>query len=399
MQNVIFVTLTEMGMKAWGLLLFIAIVTIIYGLVNYYIFSRSVQVFPSGSPYRGWFIFIFWGIASSFVLARILERVYPCGLTGAITWIGSFWLAFMVYFLMIVIIVDLVRLSDHLFHWLPSFVFSDYQKTKSILLAVSVTIVALVVLVGFINARNPVIRELNLRINKKADGLQTLSIVMVSDIHLGTIISKRKATRLVTTINSLKPDIVLLAGDIVDEDLAPVIKNDLGKSLSAIHSQLGVFAITGNHEYIGGADPAIQYLEQHGITMVRDTALFVDNKFYLAGRDDRDKPRFTGKNRKTLEDIIQEVDPAYPIILMDHQPFALGKTAALGVDLSLSGHTHHGQLWPFNYITSAIYEISHGYKQIGKTHFYVSSGFGTWGPPVRLGNRPEIVYIKLTFNH
>ncbi len=385
-------------MKTGGLILFITIVTIIYGLVNYYLFSRAIQVFPSGSPYQAWFIIAFWLIVSTFILARILERVYPCGFTGVITWIGSFWLAFMLYFLMVVILIDLVRLSDHFFHWLPSIIFSDYQKTKTLLFTASVALVTLVVVVGFINARIPVIREINLNIDKKAADGQTLSIVMASDIHLGTIISRRKATRLVETINSLKPDIVLFAGDIVDEDLAPVIKNDLGKSLSGIHSRLGVYAITGNHEYIGGAEPAIRYLQQHGITMLRDTTIFIDHKFYLAGRDDRDKPRFTGKTRKGLDEVLYGADRSYPIILMDHQPFSLGKTAAQGVDLSLSGHTHHGQLWPFNYITSAIYEISHGYKQIGKTHFYVSSGFGTWGPPVRLGNRPEIVHIKLTFN-
>jgi predicted MPP superfamily phosphohydrolase len=82
---------------------------------------------------------------------------------------------------------------------------------------------------------------------------------------------------------------------------------------------------------------------------------------------------------------------------MDHQPFKLEKAAEQGVDLQLSGHTHHGQLWPFNYITNAIYELSWGYRQIGLTHFYVSSGFGSWGPPLRLGNRPEIVEINVKF--
>jgi predicted MPP superfamily phosphohydrolase len=95
---------------------------------------------------------------------------------------------------------------------------------------------------------------------------------------------------------------------------------------------------------------------------------------------------------------MQQVDRSRPVILLDHQPFNLERSVEQGVDLQLSGHTHHGQLWPFNYITTAIYEISSGYKLIGKSHFYVSTGFGTWGPPVRLGNRPEIVQIKITFD-
>jgi len=92
------------------------------------------------------------------------------------------------------------------------------------------------------------------------------------------------------------------------------------------------------------------------------------------------------------------VDKDYPVILMDHQPFRLEEAVSNGADLQLSGHTHHGQLWPFNHITSAIFEVSWGYRQIGRTHVYVSSGVGTWGPPVRVGNRPEIVHLTLLFD-
>jgi predicted MPP superfamily phosphohydrolase len=92
-----------------------------------------------------------------------------------------------------------------------------------------------------------------------------------------------------------------------------------------------------------------------------------------------------------------EVDKSYPVILMDHQPFRLAEAEANGVDLQLSGHTHHGQLWPFNLITKKVYELSWGYKKKGSTHYYVSCGVGTWGPPIRTANRPEIINIKLQF--
>jgi hypothetical protein len=250
---------------------------------------------------------------------------------------------------------------------------------------------------GFINARLPRIRHFDIEINKKVNGDKSLKIVLVSDIHMGTLIAKRRTNHLVEKIINLKPDLVLFAGDIVDEDLAPVIRRNLGEMLSHIKAKYGVYGITGNHEYIGGAESAVKYLRTHGINILRDTAVFVDDYFYLVGRDDRDKPRFTGKERKSLEEIMAQVDRSYPVILMDHQPFNLAKTVEQGVDLQVSGHTHHGQLWPFNYITHAIYELSWGYKQIGQTHFYVSSGFGSWGPPIRLGNRPEIVEILVRF--
>jgi len=385
-------------LKTSAFIIFFVVVLAVYGLVNSYIFIRGLQAIPAGSSWRTWYIAGFWLIASTFVLARIMERACPCGFTGIITWIGSFWLAFMLYFILVALFLDFARLLDHFFHIFPQSFLADYQHTKLIVLYATLALVTLVVAGGFVNARIPAIRKLELHVGKTVTGDKSLNIVMASDIHLGTIIAKRKANRLLETINSLHPDIVLFAGDVVDEDLAPVIENNLGANLVQIKSKLGVYAITGNHEYIGGVEPAVKYLSEHGITMLRDTAMLIDNRFYLVGREDRDRQRFTGKERKELNELTKEVDFSRPVILLDHQPFNLERAVKLGIDLQLSGHTHHGQMWPFNYITSAIYEISCGYKLIGKTHFYVSSGFGTWGPPVRLGNRPEIVQIILHFD-
>lgn len=385
-------------MKTGLFIIFIGIISLVYGLINFYIFSRGVQAFTPGSAGRFWFTLVFWVIVSAFIIARILERYYPCAFTGILTWVGSFWLAFMLYFLLIVILIDVSRILQHFFHIYPHFFFTDLARTKMITFIVSVSVVTLIVALGFINARNPRIKPLSLHINKTVQGDKTLNIVMTSDIHLGTLIAKRKANKLVAVINSLHPDIVLFAGDLVDEDLSPVIKFNLGENLVQIHARFGVFAIPGNHEYIGGAEPAIRYLKDHGIIMLRDTFLQIDERFYLVGRDDRDKPRFTGKPRKELPELMKGIDHSFPIILMDHQPFNLEKAVESGVDLQLSGHTHHGQLWPLNYLTQAMYELSWGYMKKGTTHFYVSSGFGTWGPPIRLGNKPEIVNIHLSFN-
>ncbi|NQV03058.1 MAG: metallophosphoesterase [Bacteroidia bacterium] len=386
-------------MKTTQFIIFISIVIVIYGAINFYIFIRGLQAIPSDTGLRLWFSLIFWGLASTFILARILERVYPCMLTGIVTWIGSFWLGFMLFFILAVVLIDLARVFNSFLHFFPASFYANLTHTKVVTLFILLGLSVIFVTVSFINARIPRIKELNLTISKPHVVPGDLTIVMASDIHLGTLIASRKANRLVEKINSMNPDLVLFAGDIVDEDLAPVINNNLGEALSRIKSRLGVYAITGNHEYIGGVRPAVEYLEKHGIRMLRDTSVLVNEQFYLVGRDDRDKPRFTGKPRKELEEILVTVDTAYPIILLDHQPFNLAKHATMGIDLQLSGHTHHGQLWPFNYITDAIYEVSWGYKQIGNTHFYVSSGYGTWGPPLRLGNRPEIVKINLRFSN
>jgi len=203
--------------------------------------------------------------------------------------------------------------------------------------------------------------------------------------------------QIVDRINSLKPDIILLPGDVVDEDIAPVIKQNCGEYLRLLQAKYGVFAVTGNHEYIGGVEPAVKYLEEHGVNVLRDRSMLIDNSFYIAGREDRASRGFAGIVRKPLGTILAGINNELPVILMDHQPAKLNEAEENGIDLQLSGHTHHGQLWPFNFITKKIYEVSMGYKKKGRTHYYVSCGVGTWGPPIRTGNHPEIIEITLGF--
>jgi hypothetical protein len=237
-----------------------------------------------------------------------------------------------------------------------------------------------------------------LKIEKKAGIFKTLSFAIVSDIHLGTIISKSRLKRIVSKINSLKTDIVLFPGDVVDEDIVPVIKHNLGQILMEIESRIGVFAVTGNHEYIGGVEKACKYLEDHRVFMIRDSYVTINNSIYIVGREDRSIRGFAGKTRKSLDEILSGVNKSLPIILMDHQPVRLNEALEKEIDIQLSGHTHHGQLWPFNFITKKVYELSYGYLKIENTHYYVSCGAGTWGPPVRTGSRPEIINLKLRFD-
>jgi hypothetical protein len=131
--------------------------------------------------------------------------------------------------------------------------------------------------------------------------------------------------------------------------------------------------------------------------MLRDQSVKIADSFYLVGREDRSVGRFNGHLRKALPELMAAVDKKYPVILMDHQPFGLNEAVTESVDLQISGHTHYGQIWPLNYIVERIYELAWGYKKIAGTHFYVSNGVGTWGPPVRVGNRPEIINIRLNF--
>ena len=378
-------------------LIFFSIVLIVYSTVNFYIFSRASQGLPSGSTIKMWFGWTFLFLSTTYILGRVLEKFYLSALSDILTWIGSFWLAFMLYGFLLVVLIDIIRLINAFTGFLPAVLFTP--NAKQWLLIIGAGGIIITVATGYINAISPRNKVMELTINKAVEDMKELRIAMASDIHLGTIIGPRRTSRLVKSLNDLKPDIILLAGDIVDEDLAPVIDQNLGECLKQLQAPLGVYGITGNHEYIGGAESAINYLEQHGIKMLRDTVILINNSFYVVGREDRDKNRFSGKKRLEVAELLKNTDQSLPIILLDHQPFALDKAAEAGVDLQLSGHTHHGQLWPLNYITKAIYEVSMGYKKKGDTHFYVSPGFGGWGPPVRTGNRPEVVLITLKFKN
>ena len=337
-------------MRSTQFIVFFSIVILVYTAVNYFIYSRGLQAIPADSAFRAWYTYIFLFLSSSYLIARFLERAWISPLSDAFTWVGSFWLALMFYFLMLLLVIDLLRLIHLLLPIYPAFLTKDPVKTRYWLLLSSITLVCIVVFSGYINAVSPRVKRLTISIPKKAGNLKTLNIAMASDIHMGTLIGPRRTLQLVNMINSLQPDIILFAGDIVDEDLAPVIRHDLGKSLKLLRAPLGVYAITGNHEYIGGAERAVKYLQEHGVTMLRDTSLMIASSFYVAGRDDRDKSRFSGKERKSLAEVLSGVNKTLPVILMDHQPFHLDDVSAAGVDLQLSGHTHHGQIWPLNYI-------------------------------------------------
>lgn len=384
-------------MNKSGIIIFLSIVLTIYFSVNTYIFIRGLQALQTERVIKISLIILFWFVVLCYPAGRILDRVAITWYSQAFTWIGAIWLATMAYFFLSLILIDIVRSVNHFFPFLPEAIKANYDKVKMITLFATCGIVFSVILYGYINAKTPQVTELEISVNKTNAAGKRLNIVAATDIHLGTIISNSRIEHIVEKINSLNPDIVLLPGDVVDEDLAPVIKNNLGETLSKIKAKYGVYAVTGNHEYFGGVEAAVKYLREHGINVLRDSTVLIENSFYLVGREDRSYRTRDGVRRKPLIDLVQNIDKSLPLIIMDHQPFKLEEAEENGVDLQISGHTHNGQLWPFNYITDKVYELSWGYKKKGNTNYYVSCGAGTWGPPIKTGNISEIVNIKILF--
>ena len=382
-------------MRATSFLIFFGIVFLIYFAVNYLIFSRGLQAFSISPAWRKGYIFGFWLLVACFIIGEILEHSHSSLVGEWIYRIGAFWLAFMLYFSFTIIVFDFVRLINYFFHFLPEM----NQNLKFRIGVGTVSIVSLIVLLGHINALNTRVKEIALNIPKKVVGNQEMKILMASDIHLGALIGENREEKLVGIIKNQKPDLVLLCGDLVDGDIASVLRKNLGRHIQEIETPMGVYAIAGNHEYIGGIQKTLPYLESVNINVLRDKIIVLPNGVQLVGRDDRDNRRMGEQyGRKTLKELVSGLDNTLPIIVMNHQPFNLDEAVIENVDLHISGHTHHGQLWPFNHITNAIYELSWGYLKKGNTNFYVSSGFGSWGPPVRTGNTPEVVVFNIKFN-
>jgi predicted MPP superfamily phosphohydrolase len=381
-------------MKKYQMLIFFSIVLTIYSLVNIYLFYKGYNAIPCLKNNRFIYAITFFLLAGLFIVAKILESKHSSVITDALNIIGGFWLAFMLYGFLFFLLSDIILLMLRI----PGIVKGDsillFRKWSFVFI---ISASALLIIGGFINAIIPFTREYNLTINKSAGPVKTLRIAAVSDIHLGSIIRKRSLKKMSGIIKDLKPDLVLLLGDIVDGEIGPVMRGDLLQYFSYPDCTDGLYAITGNHEFIGGAARTIPYIESKGIRILKDEIVTLKGGIQLIGRIDRDSYRFYRKERLSLDELMKQADTTKPIILLDHQPFHLDETAKYGVDLQLSGHTHNGQMWPLNYVTKMIYELSYGYLKKGNTNFIVSSGYGLWGPRVRLGSRSEVLLINIKF--
>ena len=214
-----------------------------------------------------------------------------------------------------------------------------------------------------------------------------LRIVMMSDLHLGYHNPRAELARWVDMVNAERPDLVLIAGDIVDMSLRPLRDDGMAAELRRIEAP--VYACLGNHEYHSGLSESAAFLREAGVRLLRDGSAELGG-LVLVGRDDRSNPR-----RKSLGALMRGVDRSKYVILLDHQPYHLEQAERAGVDFQLSGHTHHGQLWPVSWITAAIYEDAYGPWRRGRTHYYVSSGMGIWGGKFRIGTCSEYVVATL----
>lgn len=354
---------------------------LIYGLLVYYI-GRSVWSWwgPEPSTALKWvYIVVLAVVSTSFISGRFFGNLTVLHI------IGSYWMAI---FYVLIILLPLM----HIVLWLLSMTALRSDGLKKT--AVSVVLVLMVLVLGFgtYNAYSPTVRAYDIQVDKDAGNMEKLNIVMASDMHFGVLSGKAHAKRMVKEINRLKPDLVLFPGDIIDDDLDAYLRQGIDRILTGIQAPYGVYASLGNHDrFKGEISELIAALEHSGMTVLYDEKTTVEGLTLVGRRDKQDR------NRADLSTIMEGTDLSKPVFLLDHQPNALDEAQQEGIDLVVSGHTHRGQVFPAHLITKAMFENDWGYLQKGRMHSIVSSGYGFWGPPIRLGSRSEIVQIQVTF--
>ena len=324
---------------------------------NIYLFVRSLQQM-SGMPVwvKVMFGVIFWVVAFALFVALGARNVdMPEVVARTMFRVGSAWMVFLLYMVLSLVVVDLLRLA------LPHF--------NGFYYALGFTLCLLAY--GYWNYRHPEVVELDIKVEKPLE--KPLRVVAVSDIHLGYGTDKQQLKQYVELINAQQPDIVLIAGDLIDNSIKPVREQKMHEELQEINAP--AYMVMGNHEYISGAAECVDFLSNTPIQLLKDSIITLENGVQIIGRDDRHNRR-----RKSLEQLVAECDNAKPTIVLDHQPYNLAQTDSLKVDLQFSGHTHRGQIFPLNLLTDIMYEQSHGYRHWSHSHIIVSSGLSLWGP-------------------
>jgi predicted MPP superfamily phosphohydrolase len=403
-------------MNAKGWMIFLSVVLVVYGGGAFYSHRRLASGLTLGS----------WRLAFSMAFL-LLTLAYPASrflspppaafvpqsmaslavhvgfrewLATCLNFAGSVWMAVLIYLALGCGLWDLAQLFFRipgLARLAPQQAFNTAWASWGALGLLGLTAVLLAV--GALNAAYPRLNVMTLDLDAPAPdpGIKELRVGLVTDIHMGRTVGRSHLLRMNKLLAEFNPDVTILGGDQVDEDMAAVLVRGLDDLIQAIPRKKALVAVTGNHEHFHGADEACAYLKQMGVIVLRDQRLTLDSGVVIMGREDRVAQRFGKPPRAGLEYLTRMLKPETVKILVDHQPMAAKEFEGWNLDLILSGHTHDGQMWPFSFITPFVFEHAIGLRRVGRTWQYVSPGFGTWGPPIRIGRRPEVAGFVLRF--
>jgi uncharacterized protein len=371
---------------------FLFIFVLVIFLPAIYIFNHLKTIFKTSTP-RNLFAVVFFLLAFLFPISQVLIKYFPLNFFNSLIKLGYLFMPFELYAFIGFIFFDIISLILRKTRILSvrhkSFPIANMIGKSIILMIIFVTVVY-----GNWNFNNTKISHYNISVPGKKSGLDHLRIGMTADFHLAEITSKSFMREFVKKMNALNADIILLPGDIFESYKQNPKMDFMIQQMHKIKAKYGVYGSTGNHEYYGNLEQKLQFCKESGIQMIMDTAIIIDNSFVLAGRNDRHD-----KGRKPLIEILTCAKKDLPVILMNHRPDDFENSIKNNVDIQISGHTHNGQLFPYNYITGLIYDLSWGYKKANHTNFFVTSGIQGWGPQVRTTAYSEIMLIDVNFVH
>ena len=331
----------------------------------------------------------------------------PQWLRHALKQAGSYWLGWMLYLVLAVLVVEgllfavrRIRKKD----------FQQMQRVRQVQGGVALVLVCAVCLYGMANADR--LRVTDYAVTIEGTG-EDMTVALLADLHLGYSTETAYIEQAVQAVNNMQADLVVIAGDIFDNEYEAIPEpGRIAAALASLHSTYGVYACWGNHDLsepiLAGFtwdtadadkdDPRMEaFLRQAGITLLADEAVTLGNGVQLVGRKDPSRDKKLGDDRLSPEALLEPLDPARPVFVIDHQPKELDELAAAGADLDLSGHTHDGQMFPGNLIMPLIWDNPCGCLQVGGMYSVVTSGLGVWGPDMRVGTKSEIVRITVHF--
>jgi len=326
-------------------------------------------------------------IAGGFPLAEMLAHRYGHGAAGRLVLGGYYGLPLLLYLILTVAAVDILVGFARLTGLLSRDAVRS-PRFKGWRLAVSAGLPILIVVLGAVNHRIIRVHDLRVELPRRGSAVREMTIVFMADLHLRDMISDRFLDELVAKVNAQKPDLVLLGGDLLEGDRRDEDTGRYERAFRRMSSTYGVYGAPGNHERLSRLGTG--FVDRAGIRLLQDEIVRIDDAMALAGRKDA-----RSSDRKPVAELLAAAPPDLPLVLIAHRPEEFDKARAAGAAIQLSGHTHHGQLFPVNLITSRQYDLSWGHLERGGAHLIVTSGVQAWGPMVRMVGASEIMVVRL----
>jgi predicted MPP superfamily phosphohydrolase len=375
--------------------LFLLIYLSIYGGVHLYAFLKLKRGFALGLPaYLILAIFMILMVVSPIVV-RISERYGYEALARGLAYIGFTWMGLIFIFISASFFFDIYRLLHFLARMLTQRPLADFTLSLRNFCTLAILFSFAVVIYGYFEALHIRTEHVTVKTSKMPEKIGRFRVVQISDVHLGLIVGKSRLKRILRQVKHARPDILVSTGDLVDGQMDDL--EALTDMFQNIPTRYGKFAITGNHEFYAGIDRALAFTQKAGFTILRGEGITVSNLLNVAGVDDPARKRY-GPDRAASEKALLEKMPREKFTLfLKHQPVISSESLGM-FDLQLSGHTHKGQIFPFNLVTKIYYRMHTGLSKVnGNALLYVSRGSGTWGPPVRFLSPPEVTVIDITY--